>query len=112
MLAGEIALAAGDPASAATAFAAGEPAGRMPLVMNDRGAFFANLFGGDGAARAGEAAGDLAGAVELYRKLTGNPAQRKPAAMLEPRYVLDLARLLDQLREAARGDQYRRFAEL
>ena len=57
--------------------------------------------------------GDLAGAIELYRALNEPDAADKWTAMLEPRYVLELARLLDETgeKDAAR-EEYERFLEL
>ena len=59
------------------------------------------------------AQGDLAGAVEIYRNLN-TPGIRNPwTAMLEPRYVLEVARLFDEMgdQESAAAE-YQRFLEL
>ena len=66
----------------------------------------------DGAARAMKARGDLAGAIQAYRRLLGSGNQTNWSAMLEPRHVLELARLLEQAgeKDAAR-QEYRRFLE-
>ena len=59
------------------------------------------------------ARGDLAGAIEIYRQLLTYGPRQKWIAAFEPRYVLELARLLEQRgeRDAAR-QEYRRFLEL
>jgi hypothetical protein len=60
-----------------------------------------------------KAQGDLTGAIEIYRKLNTPGIHNKWTAMVEPRYVLETARLLDQMgdKEAARTE-YERFLEL
>ena len=57
--------------------------------------------------------GDLAGAIDAYRRLLGPATQHNFAAMLEPRHVLELARLLEQAgdRTAAR-QEFQRFLDL
>ena len=64
-------------------------------------------------ARAAHARGDLPTAIEIYRRLLANGPDQKYVALYEPRYVLQLARLLEQAgdRQAARAE-YRRFLEL
>jgi eukaryotic-like serine/threonine-protein kinase len=114
-LAGEIALAAGDLAAAETAFAAGEPPLRMwfslaqpiPSILSN------NLPFRDGLARAKAARGDLAGAIEVYRRLLTVDIAQKWIAMLEPRYVLQLGRLLERSGDKAGArQQYLRFLDL
>ena len=66
----------------------------------------------DGLARASKRGGDLAGAIEIYRRLlTYGPAQ-KFVSVFEPRYVLEIARLLDQMgdKPGARKE-YERFLD-
>jgi tetratricopeptide (TPR) repeat protein len=72
-----------------------------------------NLILRDGAARAAHARGDLPAAIEIYRRLLATGPDQKWAALYEPRYVLRLARLLEQAgdRQAARAE-YLRFLEL
>ena len=114
-LEGEIALAAGDLAAAETAFEAGEPELKMffsngaPQIS----VFANNLPFRDGRARAKKAQGDLAGAIEIYRGILTPDIGNKWTALLEPRYVLELARLLDETgqKDAARAE-YERFLEL
>jgi serine/threonine protein kinase/tetratricopeptide (TPR) repeat protein len=114
-LEGEIALHAGDLAAAESAFAAGEPSLKMPITMNfiDRMVFDNNLTFRDGAARVKAARGDLAGAISDYRSLLTPDITRKWTSIVEPRYVLALARLLEKQgdREAARRE-YQRFLDL
>jgi tetratricopeptide (TPR) repeat protein/tRNA A-37 threonylcarbamoyl transferase component Bud32 len=114
-LAGEIALASGDLAAAEAAFVAGQPQPRMYFnLANTMGSVFSNnLPFRDGLARVKKARGDLEGAIEIYRQLNTADLSSRWVAMLEPRYVLETARLLDQAgdKEAARAE-YRRFLEL
>jgi len=114
-LEGEIALAAGDLASAESAFAAGEPELKMFFSNGNApvSTFANNLPFRDGRARVKKAQGDLAGAIEIYRGLLTPDIANKWTALLEPRYVLELARLLDQQgqKDAARTE-YQRFLDL
>jgi serine/threonine protein kinase len=67
----------------------------------------------DGIARAKRAQGDLAGAAEEYRRLLTVDVSQKWTSVLEPRYVLQRARLLDRAgdgRTARR--EYERFLDL
>jgi tetratricopeptide (TPR) repeat protein/TolB-like protein len=114
-LEGEIALAVGDLATAESAFSAGEPELKMWFdAMGGPDNLFANgLPFRDGLARVKKARGDLAGAIEIYRKLNTPDINNKWTALLEPRYVLEVARLLDEMgdKEGARAE-YERFLEL
>ncbi len=114
-LEGEIALAAGDLAAAGAAFSAGEPELKMFFDRSflERSVFANHLPFRDWPARIKSARGDMAGAIEAYRKLLTPDISSKWTTALEPRDVLELARLLDQAgaREAARKE-YRRFLEL
>jgi len=80
----------------------------------DRGSYggFAGSLRG-GPARVKKAQGDLAGAMKIYRRLNTPDIGNKWSAILEPRYVLEVARLLDETgdREGARSE-YERFLEL
>ena len=112
-LQGELALVRGDPAAAARAFSAGEPT-RRGISLDIPGAVVTNnLILRDGPARAAHARGDLPAAIEIYRRLVANGPDQKWTALYEPRYVLRLARLLEQAgdRESARAE-YLRFLEL
>ena len=55
----------------------------------------------------------LPAAIEIYRRLIANGPDQKLVSLYEPRYLLRLARLLEQAgdRDAARAE-YRRFLEL
>ena len=117
-LEGEIALAANDLSAAEAAFIAGEP--RIKMVFSFGG--FPGIIGTmlannlpfhDGLARVKKARGDLPGAIEIYRDLLTPGMSSKWTAWLEPRYVLELARLLDETgdKEGA-GKEYERFLEL
>ncbi len=114
-LEGEIALASTDLATAEASFASGEPEFRPYIGQNpSTGDFLRNLPFRDGPARVKIARGDLKGAIDIYRRLL-TPADlsvRWPAA-LEPRFVLALARLLDQTGDrAAARSEYQRFLDL
>ena len=113
ILQGELALARGDATGAARAFSAGEiPGSRISLDIP--GAVVTrNLILRDGVARAAHARGDLPAAIEIYRRLLGKGPDQKYVALYEPRYVLQLARLLEQAgdRDAARTE-YSRFLDL
>jgi len=114
-LRGEIALAAGNRAAAEAAFSEGEPQFKMVFSA---GAPAITLFvnqtpSRDGLGRVMKAQGDLAGAIRFYRALLTPDMSSKWTAMLEPRLVLELARLLDASgdKEAARTE-YQRFLAL
>jgi non-specific serine/threonine protein kinase len=114
-LAGEIALAAGDLAAAEEAFRAAEPEHKA-WFSNGHGAWSAfsnNHPFRDGLARTKEAQGDLTGAIALYRALLTPSMDSKWTAALEPRYVLALARLLEESGdETAARQEYQRFLDL
>ena len=71
-----------------------------------------NLVLRDGRARVAAAQGRTAEAITLYRGLLTPGPEQKWTAMLDPRHVIALARLLDK---AGEGDaarvEYRRFLE-
>jgi len=115
VLAGEIALVAGDLDTADAAFAAGEPPVKMPFTRAYRPpTVFANcLPHRDGRARVAAARGHLDVAIELYGALNTPDRTNKWTAMFEPRFVLASARLLDRKGDTAGArEQYARFAEL
>jgi tetratricopeptide (TPR) repeat protein len=114
-LEGEIALASGDAVTADTAFQKGEPEIHMFFNVgnSDSSVLANNLSFRDGVARARKAKGDIAGAIEAYRQIFAVDISQKWTAMLEPRYVLELARLLDkQGDKAGAKKEYQRFLEL
>jgi tetratricopeptide (TPR) repeat protein/TolB-like protein len=113
-LEGEVALASGDLDRAEAAFAAGLPDGKMRFEAKGATFFFMhNSPSRDWRARICSARGDAAGAIAEYRRLLTPSAEQKFVGVLEPRYVLELARLLDQEgdHDAAR-QEYQRFLDL
>jgi tetratricopeptide (TPR) repeat protein len=113
-LEGEIALAEGNLAAAEAAFSGGEPEIKMYFFVGPTAIVFANHFPSrDWPARVKKARGDLNGAIDAYRKLLTPDISRKWTTMLEPRYVLELARLLAQTGDTqAAKKEYERFLEL
>jgi tetratricopeptide (TPR) repeat protein len=114
-LEGEIALAEGNLSAAETAFAAAEPEIKAESNLNNVGrTFFENAFTSvDGSARVKAARGDLAGALATYRSFLTPDIGRKWTMVLEPRYVLETARLLEKSGDrAAATAEYRRFLDL
>ena len=115
-LEGEVALAEHEFDKASRAFAAGEPARKMFVVLQgvfESLTFYANnLVLRDGRARAAVAQGRTAEAITLYRSLLTPGREQKWTAMLDSRHVIALARLLDKAgdRDAARSE-YQRFLE-
>jgi len=110
----EIALAAGDPAAAETAYAAGEPPIKMWFGLNQPlVSILSNTPSRDGLARVKAARGDPAAAIEIYRRLLTVDISQKWTAVLEPRYVLQLGRLLERTGDKAGArQQYQRFLDL
>ena len=110
-LEGEIALVRGDFARAASAFSESEPSLRTfdPDIVGTS-VLLNGLPSRDGLARVALARGDLDGAIELYRALLLYGPDSKWIAAFEPRYVLQIARLLEK-----KGDrkgalvEYQRF---
>jgi hypothetical protein len=114
-LRGEIALAAGDHLQAAQIFSAGEPAVKMLFTLDSpsRSVMSNNLPFRDGRARAMAAGGDHAAAIRLYWELLTPGIEQKWVTVLEPRYVLQVARLLERSGDAAGArDHYGQFIEL
>jgi tetratricopeptide (TPR) repeat protein len=112
-LEGEIALASGDLARAEAAFASGLPTGKISANRSASFFFDHTSPSRDWKARIHIARRDAAGAIAEYRRLLTPSADQKFVGVLEPRLVLELARLLDQDgdHEAAR-QEYRRFLDL
>jgi serine/threonine protein kinase/tetratricopeptide (TPR) repeat protein len=113
LLKGELALARGDSAAATAALSAGELTGRGVSFGVPGSVLTNNFILRDGLARAAHARGDTAAAIQVYRRLLANGPELKWVSLYEPRYVLQLARLLDATgdRQAARIE-FRRFLEL
>jgi tetratricopeptide (TPR) repeat protein len=111
----EIELAEGHPEEATAAFRAAEPEIKMSFGASyiTRAWLWNNSPWRDGAARALKAQGDLAGAITEYRRLVTPSMTSKFTSFLEPRFVLELARLLDETGDTeAAAAEYARFAEL
>ncbi len=114
-LEGDVALAAGDLRAAEAAFTAGEPALKMDFAMNlvAPNVVLNNWPSRDGLARVKKARGDLRGAIEIYRRLLTPDISSTWTAVLQPRYVLELARLLERNGDTAGARvEYRRFLDL
>jgi tetratricopeptide (TPR) repeat protein/TolB-like protein len=109
VLEGEIALAAGDLPAAEAAFTASEPAFKPAISAQS----FGHWPFRDGLARVKAARGDLKGAIDIYRQLITPDISQKWTTILEPRFVFELAKLLEQSgdRAGARA-QYERFLQL
>jgi tetratricopeptide (TPR) repeat protein len=110
-LAGEIALAAGASADALAAMRAADPEAALSFsIGNGMLVVLPNampMF--DGLARALASSGEPA--VDALRAAV-TPKGRKWAAPLEPRFVLELARVLETTDKAASNAEYERFLKL
>jgi serine/threonine protein kinase len=112
-LEGEIALAQGQHDRAVARFKTARKPAWSVLGRDDSTVFAANLPSRDGIARVQVARGDRAAAVEEYRRLTTAGPDHGPSAVLEPRHILALARLLrEQGDKAAASAEYARFLQL
>jgi serine/threonine protein kinase/tetratricopeptide (TPR) repeat protein len=112
---GEIQLAAGDLAAAERAFAEADRPLKMFFSMGlPSSSLVRNSYPfRDGMARALAARGDLAGAIGAYQRLLALDLTQKWTSILDPRLVLQLARLLErQGNGAAAREQYQRFLHL
>jgi eukaryotic-like serine/threonine-protein kinase len=112
---GEIALARGDLAAAEQAFASADPPLKIYFSMGSPStSLVRNSFSfRDGAARVQTARGNLDAAIDDYRRLLTLDLSQKWTAVLEPRLVLQLARLLDKKGDRAGARQeYQRFLNL
>lgn len=112
---GEIALARGDLTAAQEAFASADPPLKIYFSMGSPStSLVRNSFPfRDGAARVQATRGNLDAAIDAYRRLLTPDLSQKWTAILEPRLVLQLARLLDKKgdRSGAR-QEYQRFLTL
>jgi serine/threonine protein kinase/tetratricopeptide (TPR) repeat protein/TolB-like protein len=111
----EIALAAGDAARAEQIMAAAEPSTRAFFTLSNlmASAGTNQLAFPDEPARVKRARGDIAGAIDLYRRLLTPDIALKWSLLNEPRYVLEIARLLEQKGDvAAARVEYQRFVDL
>ncbi|HEU4939452.1 MAG TPA: protein kinase [Vicinamibacterales bacterium] len=114
-LEGELALARGDLESAEKAFTSADPALKIYFSMGSPStSLVRNSFSfRDGAARVQAARGNLDAAIDVYRRLLTPDLSQKWTAVLEPRLVLQLARLLDKKGDrAAARQEYQRFLTL
>ena len=112
-LEGEVALAQGQYDQAATSFKAAQTKAWLTLGRDSSTAFATNLPSSDGLARVEIARGNRAAAIEEYRRLTAVGPGSRSSAVFEPRYILELARLLDAGgNEAAARVEYERFLKL
>jgi serine/threonine protein kinase len=111
-LEGEIALAQGQYDRAMSSFKAAESRVWLTLGRGIVAVFVINPPSRDGRARVEIARGNRAAAVEEYRRLTAaGPGGR--SAVLEPRHILALARLLNESGDAAGARiEYGRFLTL
>jgi tetratricopeptide (TPR) repeat protein/predicted Ser/Thr protein kinase len=113
-LEGEIALATGDLEKAASTFSAGQPSKKMWFsTFNSNLSILANnLMSRDGLARVAKAREDLPRAIQIYRQLLSYGPDQKWVSAFEPRYVLEIARLLDRSGNSqAALKEYQRFLE-
>ena len=112
-LEGEVALAQARYDQAASSFKAAQKKAWETLGRDASTVFAINLPSRDGLARMEMARGNRAAAIDEYKRLTTAGPAQGTSAVLEPRHVLELARLLD-----AQGDaegarvEYERFLEL
>ena len=108
-------MAEGDLDAAEEAFLAGEPDIKMWFSVSDpyENAVRNNWPFHDAVARVKKAQGRPAEAIAIYRELLEPDMGSKWTMWLQPRYVLELARLLDETgdKEAARAE-YERFLKL
>jgi serine/threonine-protein kinase len=113
-LAGELAFLRGDLTGAESLWRAGMPSRKTYFSMRYATTMFASqLPHRDWAARVQRARGDLAGAAATYDALNTPSATTPWTAVVEPRFVLERARLLDRAghRQDAEAE-YRRFLDL
>jgi tetratricopeptide (TPR) repeat protein/TolB-like protein len=113
-LEGEIALAAGDVETAASAFAAGKPSNKMWFSTRDANLSILanNLMSRDGLARVAAARPDLPRAIQIYRELLSHGPGQKWVSVFEPRYLLEIARFLERSGDKqAALKEYERFLD-
>jgi len=110
----EIALATNQPGLAVVAHGADERGRKNWFgVVNGPWIIAGGLPFRDGLARAKKAQGDLQGAIATYRELLTPTPQQEPIAILQPRYLLEIARLLEQTGDrAAARNEYMHFLDM
>ena len=112
-LEGEIALAHGHYDQASSSFKAAQKQAWLTLGRDASTVFAINLPSRDGLARVDVARGNRAAAIEGYRRLTAVDPSNQTSAVLEPRYILELARLLKgDGNDAAARVEYERFLKM
>jgi tetratricopeptide (TPR) repeat protein len=112
-LAGEMALAKGQSDAALSSFKSAQTKAWLTLGRDSTTVFAANPPSRDGVARVHIALGNRAAAIEEYRRLTTVGPGRPSSAVLEPRYILELARLLEREKDDAGARiEYGRFLTL
>jgi tetratricopeptide (TPR) repeat protein len=112
-LEGEMALAQGRYDEAVSSFRASHTKVWLTLGRDASTVFAINLPSRDGLARVAAARGNRAAAIEEYRRLTAANPGGSSSAVLEPRHVLELARLLEQAEDKAGARiEYERFLKL
>ena len=110
---GEIAVARGRYDEALSSFKAAQQAAWMVLGRDASTVFATNSPSRDGIARTQTARGVRKAAIEEYRRLTAVGPVNASSAVLEPRHVLELARLLiAEGDEAGARVEYARFLTL
>jgi serine/threonine protein kinase len=109
----ELALAQGRHDQAASSFTASQKKAWLVLGRDASTVFSMNPPSRDGLARVEVARGNRAAAIEEYRRLTAVGPGARSSGMLEPRHVLQLARLLDEGKDDFGAQvEYRRFLAL
>ena len=112
-LEGEIALTQGRYDQAASSFSAAHTKAWLTLGRDTSTVFATNSPSRNGVARVEIARGNRAAAIEEYRRLTAVGPGHRSSAVLEPRDVMELARLLhEDGDEAAARVEYGRFLKL
>ena len=112
-LEGEIALAQGQHDRAVSRFNAAQTPAWLILGRDASSVFAANSPSRDGTARVEIARGNRAAAIAQYRRLTTVGPGARLSGVLDPRHILELARLLDGSGDKAGARvEYERFLEL
>jgi serine/threonine protein kinase len=112
-LEGEVALAQGRYDVALSSFKAAHKGAWLTLNRDASTVFAINLPSRDGVGRVEIARGNRAAAIEEYRRLTVVGPGHRSSAVLEPRYILQLARLLNEEKDKAGARvEYGRFLKL
>ncbi len=110
---GEFALAQGQYDRALTSFKEAQTKAWLTLGRDSATVFATNLPSRDGLARVEIARRNRAAAIEEYRRLTALGSGNLSSAVLEPRHILELARLLNEEGDAAGARiEYGRFLKL